>query len=505
MALMSGMEYIESLRELKPILYISGERVENFVDHPLVRPGINIVARMHDLALDPRYQELMTATSHLTGERVHRFNHVYRSVDDLVKNVEMLRLTNQAVGTCAIWCVTKELINPLSDTTHRIDKKHGTDYHSRFNEYLQHLQERDLFAAAAITDVKGDRSKRPSQQPDPDMYLHLVAKRDDGIIIRGAKMHQTGALASHFINCTPSAAMGEADKDYALACAVPTDAPGLIHVLGHHALDERRLEGFDLGNPRYDMHEALLIFNDVFVPWERVFMCGEYELTAALLENFIAMHRTSYGGCRPGTFDVLIGAAKLMADYNGVSRASHVRDKLTEMSFLNETMWGCGLAAAVQGQKLPSGGYAPNFLLANVTKLHVTRIPHEIAKLAQDLTGGILGTMPSERDLMSPEVGPLVRKYLKGVEGVPTEDRMKVVRLVEFMTQGVTLPADYFGGGGPQTQRIAIEYATDFRRKAELAKMVAGVSDAPPEGELNLAHGCCAAFGSEICPMSQRG
>lgn len=481
MALKTPEQYLTSLRGLKPVVYVAGERVEDPVDHPLIRPGINVVARTYAAALDPQHADLCTATSHLTGERINRLLHVYRDREDCLKSLRMLRVLNQLVGTCCIRCVTKETINPLYELTYRIDLQRGTRYHERFKEYLAFIQREDLTCAAGVTDVKGDRGLPPARQKDPDMYLHLVRKNSDGIVVRGAKMHQTGALASHYINVMPTTTLRAEEADYALAFAVPVDAPGLTFVLGRHSLDERRLAGSDLGNPHYDMHEALVIFDDVFVPWERVFMCGEYEFTGLAMELFTAMHRFSYGGCRPGVLDVLIGATRLMAEANGVGRASHIRDKLVEMVHLSETIWACGLAAAMEGRMLPSGTFCPNRLLANVAKLHVGRYPYEIARLAHEITGGIIATMPSERDLVAPEIGPKVEKYLRGADHIPTRVRMRLVRLIENITLGVTLPADLFGGGGPQTQKIVIEAETNWEHKKRAACALAEITELATE------------------------
>jgi 4-hydroxybutyryl-CoA dehydratase/vinylacetyl-CoA-Delta-isomerase len=477
LALKTPEEYIESMRCLKPQVFIEGERVENYIDHPLIRPAINVVAKTYEMALQPEYEELMTATSHLTGKKINRLLHVYRSREDCIKNLRMLRLISQQVGTCSIRCVTKEVINPLSELTFQIDHKYGTEYHKRFNQYLKFIQENDLACGAGITDVKGDRSLRPGDQPDRDMYVHIVKETADGIIVRGAKMHQTGALASHYINVMPTTVLREDEKDYAVAFAVPVDAEGLTHILGRHSLDERRYKQFDLGNARYDMHEALIIFDDVFVPWERVFMCREHDFTSLEIELFTAMHRFSYGGCRPGVFDVLVGATRLIAEFNGTQKVAHIRDKLTEMVHMSETIWACGMAAASESYQLPSGGFCPNRMLANVAKLHVTKYPYELAKLAHDITGGIIATMPSEKDLQSTEIGSQVEKYLRGVATVPTAHRMRIVRLIENITMGVTLPADLFGGGGPQTQKMVIEREANFEHKKRLARAVAEIDE----------------------------
>ncbi len=477
MTFMSGTEYIDSLRKMNPNLYIAGNKITGFTEHPLIKPGINTVAKAYDMTLDPKYSDLFTVQSHMTGELISRFNHIYQDQTDCLQALRMLRVSNATVGTCIMRCVNKEVINPLWETTYQTDQTYGTEYHSRFKEFLLFLQKSDQFCAAGVTDVKGDRGLPPSQQADPDLYVHIVDENKDGITVRGAKMHMTGALASHWIMIIPSTNMSKEDKDYAVAFAVPTDAPGIIHILGRHSMDERRFEGVDLGNADYDMHESLVIFNDVFIPWEKVFMCREYKMTGLLMKLFCGFHRFSYGGCRPGICDVLIGAAKLVSEYNGVPRVSHIRSKLTEMVYLAETMWGCGVAAAVQGSMLPSGSYFPNLMMANVTKLHVGRDIYDIAHMAQEICGGIISTMPSEADFYGKETGELIEKYLKGCQDVPTINRMKIVRLIENITQGVTLPADLFGGGGPQTQKIVIESEANFEYKKNLAKKVAQIND----------------------------
>jgi len=373
-----------------------------------------------------------------------------------------------------------DTLNALSMTTYDIDQKYGTDYHQRFLKYLAYVQENDLTCVGAMTDTKGDRSKAPHAQADPDMFLHAVAERADGIVVRGAKAHQTGAVNSHEIIVMPTLTMREPDKDYAVSFAVPADADGITYIMGRQSCDTRKLEKgtLDRGNQIYGGHEALIIFEDVFVPWERVFMYKEWDFSGQLVEQFAAYHRQSYA-CKVGVGDVLIGAAQCVAEYNGVEKASHIRDKIIEMNHLNETLFCGSIACAAEGHKEPSGTYFVNTLLANVCKQNVTRFPFEIARLAQDIAGGLMGTLPSEADFRSPEVGGWMEKYYRGIAGVSTEDRMRMLRLIENLTLGTAavgyLTESMHGAGSPQAQRIMISRQVNMAHKKKLAERLSGV------------------------------
>jgi len=467
------------LRKLKLRAYVLGEKIENFVDHPMVRPSINALAMTYELANDPKYEGVMTATSHLTGKKINRFTHIHQNVEDLIKKVKVLRLLGQKTGACFQRCVGWDAINALSSVTYEMDQKLGTNYNEKFNKYLRYFQENDLTGVGSMTDVKGDRHLRPSQQADPDLYLHVIKENKDGIVVRGSKAHQTGALGSHEIIVMPTLAMKEEDKSYAVSFAIPNDAEGILHICGRQPSDTRKLEGgeIDVGNVRYGVagFETLIIFEDVFVPWERVFMCGEYEFTGTLVERFTGYHRQCYGGCRVGVGDVLIGAAATIAEYNGVEGAPHIRDKITEMIHLNETLYSSGIACSAQGSRTPSGTYIVDLMQANVCKQNVTRFIHEICRLAQDIAGGLVVTMPSEKDLRHPEVGKYVDKYLRAKVDVPTEHRMRILRLIENMTLGSLLVEVMHGAGSPQAQRINIFRQAEIEKKKKLAKTLAGI------------------------------
>lgn len=474
----SGAEYIASLRGRKLKVYLLGELVEEPVDHPIIRPSINAVAETYDIAA--RNPELASAISPYTGERVNRFLHIATSPEDLVMQNKMQRRLGQLTGTCFQRCVGMDAFNSLHSVTYEIDQKHGTAYHQRFIEFITFAQRQNYVIGGAMTDVKGDRGKAPHEQADPDLFVHVTRRDDKGLYIKGAKAHQTGCINSHWLVVMPTMRLGPADKEYAIVGALPVDAPGITYIYGRQSCDTRAMDGdIDAGNQKFSGQEAMIIFDDVFIPWERVFMDGEFDYAAMLVERFTCYHRRSYV-CKTGVGDVLIGAAATIADYNGVEKASHIRDKLVEMTHLNETIYGTGVASSYQAVEMQSGVYMNDDMLANVCKHHVTKMPYEIGRLAQDLAGGLMVTMPSEAELNSPEVGDLIRKYLKGRAEISTEDRMRVLRLIENMTLGRNavgyLTESMHGAGSPQAQRIQISRAMQIEFKKSLAKTLAGIA-----------------------------
>ena len=481
--LKTAREYLDSLRQLKLELYLLGEKVENWVDNPIIRPSTNAVAMTYKLAHEPKNESLAVTESMLTGKKVNRFNSLFKSPEDMVCKVKLQRELGQRTACCFQRCVGMDGINATFSTTYEIDEKYGTEYHQRFRKWLEHVQEKDLTVAGAMTDVKGNRGVAPSQQEDPDMFVHISERRDDGIIIRGGKANITGTVNSHEMLLMPTLRMREDDKDYAVCCVVPTDAPGITHIYGRQSCDTRKLEegDIDVGNYGFGGHETLTIFDDVFVPWEHVFMAGEYDFSIMLVERFAAYHRQSYGGCKPGIADVLIGAAASMADYNGVRRAAHIREKIGEMIHLSETIHACGLACAHQGWKTKAGNYQSDILLSNVCKHNTTRFPYEITRLAEDIAGGILVTTPSEKDFRHPKIGKYINKYLKADPAYSTEDRYRMLTLIHAMCFGVVAPSYHtesmHGAGSPQAQKIMIERETDMEAKQRFARNIAGIDE----------------------------
>jgi 4-hydroxybutyryl-CoA dehydratase/vinylacetyl-CoA-Delta-isomerase len=341
------------------------------------------------------------------------------------------------------------------------------------------IQDENLMVVGAMTDPKGDRSKGPADQADPDQYVHVVERRDDGVVIRGAKLHMTGAVNSHEILIMPTTAMDARSKDFALVCALPVDAPGITMIFGRQASDDRRDKGerIDVGKPSFGAvgGEAVIAFEDVFVPRERLFMDGETELTGTLVYRFAAHHRANYGACKTGLMDVLVGAVSYLTEVQGTAKGSHVRDKITEMTHLSETLYSSSIACSAEGWPTPSGAYMVDTMLANVCKQNVTRFHFEVARLALDLAGGLIATLPSQYDLESEDVGHLVRKYFSGVSGIPPEERIKLARLIEAMTGGTALVESMHGAGSPQAQRIMIYRESDIEKKMKLAKALLGI------------------------------
>lgn len=484
MGLMTKEQYIESLRKLDSKVYMFGELIEDSVSHPIIRPSLNSAAMTYELAHDPEWEDLMTATSNLTGEKINRFCHIHENTDDLRKKVKMLRLLGQKTASCFQRCVGMDAINAVYSTTYEIDKAHGTNYHENFKKYLELIQKNDWMIDGAMTDPKGNRGLSPSKQFDADLFLHVVERRPDGIVVRGAKAHQTGSINSHEHLVMPTMAMREGDEAYAISFAVPTDAEGLFMIYGRQSCDLRKMEDgadIDVGNKEFGGHEALVVFDNVFVPNERIFLDGEVQFSGMLVERFAGYHRQSYGGCKVGVGDVLIGATALAAEFNGASKASHIKDKLIEMMHLNETLYCCGIACSSEGYPTEAGNYQIDLLLANICKQNVTRFPYEISRLAEDIAGGLMVTMPSEKDFKHPVIGPYCEKYFKGIDGVPTQHRMRVLRLIENLTLG-TAAVGYrtesmHGAGPPQAQRVMIARQGNLEYKKQLAKRIARIDE----------------------------
>ncbi len=484
--MMTAEQYIQSLRDMGPKnIYVLGEKIDNYVDHPLIRPSINCCAMTYKLAELPEYRDLLVTTSNLTNKPINRFCHLHQSRQDLINKVKMQRLCGSMTGSCFQRCVGMDALNAVYSTTYEIDEKYGTSYHERFVEFLKEWQEKDWTVDGAMTDPKGNRGLAPYAQKDPDMFVRVVERREDGIVVRGAKMHQTGALNSHQILVMPTQTMRQEDADYAVTFSVPADDPSLIYIYGRQASDTRKMEAskLDVGNINYGGQEAIIIFDNTFVPWERVYMLGEVDFTGMLVERFAGYHRQSYGGCKVGNGDVLIGASQAVAEYNGCARASHIKDKIIEMIHLNETLFSCGIACSCEGSPTAAGNYQIDMLLANVCKQNVTRLPYEIARLAQDIAGGLMVTMPSDADFQSEEIGEWCRRLMVGDASFSVDDRRRMLRLIEAMTIGSVavgyLTESMHGAGSPQAQRIMIGRQANLESKKAFARRLCGID---PDG-----------------------
>jgi 4-hydroxybutyryl-CoA dehydratase/vinylacetyl-CoA-Delta-isomerase len=478
MGLKTKEEYIESLRQMKPTAYMFGEKVTTVVDNPRLRAGIEATAATYEVAELDEFRDLVVTQSPLINEPINRFTLPPASIDDLVARVKLNRKLGNWVGTCHQRCTGLDCLSTLAIVTYDVDQKHGTNYYKNFIEFLKYMQKNDLAANAGVTDMKGDRSLSPYEQPDKDMFLRVVERRDDGIVVRGAKAHQTGSLSSHEIIVLPTRAMQKEDKDYAVAFAIPADTPGLIHVVGRSSLDTREIDGCDIGNFRYSKYCPTLIFNDVFVPKERVFLCGEAEFAVDMVVKFSSFHRQSHGGCKAGKIDCMIGTALAMMEYNGTTKAGHHKQKVIDMIHRAETLYGCCLASSYEGTQQPSGAYFIDTVLANASKIHEGKEMAEATRLMIDVCGGFVADLPSDRDFENSEIGHLLKKYMKGSDKFSVESRIKMYRLAEKLAmESADTISDIHGGGSPEAHRVTIFRESNVESKKKAAKRLAGVTD----------------------------
>jgi 4-hydroxybutyryl-CoA dehydratase/vinylacetyl-CoA-Delta-isomerase len=377
MSLKTGDEYVESIKSLGLKANVMGKKTDNLPENPLVEPSIRAVAATYDCAHNAETKPLFRVKSTISGEEINRFTHLHQSTDDLMNKVIMQRYCGNVTACCFQRCVGLDAANAVFSVTYECDQEHGTDYHQRFRNYWSRIQLEDLVVDGAMTDPKGDRGKRPKDQTDPDLFLRVVDRKRDGVVVRGAKFHQTGMLNSHEIIVMPTLNMRAGEEDWAICFAIPANAEGIRFIYGRQTSDTRKLEGLklDVGNPTFGGQEVMTVFEDVFVPVERIFLNGEVNFSGMLVERFAAYHRQSYGGCKVGVGDVLsyggckvgvgdvlIGAAALIARMNGVEKASHIRDKIVEMIHLNETMYACGIACSATGHQTPAGNYEIDML-----------------------------------------------------------------------------------------------------------------------------------------------
>lgn len=471
-------DFKESLRRQRPNMYKFGKLISDPVSDPLTQRTIEGHAQIFEAARDPRYQDLLTTTSHLTGKRVSRYLSLITSMEDMFANSRMKRLMFQLTGTCTGGrCAGWSAFNALWSTTWDIDHEFGTDYHQRLKNWLLSAQERDITLSGALTDAKGQRRLPPSRQPDPDAYLHIVKRKSDGIVVRGAKIMICGTAAANEIFVMPTTRMRREDSDYAVSFAIPKDTEGITIVETRRPSDTREQEeGFDNPVTRGGITQAYIFFENVFVPNERVFMCGEYNYAGEAVSRFTLPYRSAIGGCVAGQGDVMIGAAILMARANGLDEKVF-RDKILQMIINNETTFGMGIAAAVMGTKHPSGSWLPDPVLAHSNKVYVATLPYETKRLCQEIAGGIAetGCMPSYQDFMDGRYGHLIRKYLKA--NSPAETRMRIARLIEWLTIGSGVPGCMHGGGSPDGAKMVVYSQTNFDHFIEIAKRVGGISD----------------------------
>ena len=482
-------QFMKDLGKMKKNIYFNGERIDRLDE--LQMPCIDTIGTTYDVIDDPEYTDLILAKSHLTGEIINRFTHVHQNTEDLHKKQDMTRKLCRKVGGCIQRCMGCDGMNAIYNVSYEADKSNNgeTHYHENFKRWLERFQKEDLIAACAQTDIKGNRIKRPADQEDPDMYVRVVEKKEDGIIVRGCKVHISEASVSDEILVVPTRALRPEDKDYAVAFALPADYEGVKQVVTIHNLRERKhfKRGFMPGAT-----DSYIIFDDVFVPWERVFLCGEYQHAGTLALLFALFHRHSYSGCKPAIGDLIVGTAALAAEYNNIHKASHVRSKLAELIMVTELGYAAGYTASDLGKPevyMPGvgfipygpGSFIPNSIYCNVGRCLSGENVFREAEIIVDLSGGIPATFPHEGDFLNPEIKEHLYKYIMRNPQISPENAAQFWRYVGDMycsaTGGVHLFGSYHGGGSPIMESIAITTQYDIDYRKELVKKVAGIND----------------------------
>ena len=471
-------QYHEDMFAMKPNIFIGGERVGRD-DHRL-RPGINVLDVTFDLAQDPEWKGLATAISPITGEEISRWAHLPQSPYDLMQKQKLIRLSARRVGGCIQRCMGHDAINALAICTKEMDEKLGTDYHKRFIDWLRMYHDKDLDGCCAQTDSKGDRTKRPSEQENPNAYVHIVEKREDGIVVSGVKMSITQVAYADEIIVLPTRALGEEDKDYAVAFAIPADADGISLVTRPVWLRDKDDEE---ASPfcKYGVSDSVIIFDNVFIPLERVFMAGEFQFGRRVALLFADSHRHSYSGCKPGVSDILCGTTALAAEANNIQKIAHVKEKLSEFAGAAELAFAAGIAAAVFGEKTSSGVFFPNTIYANVGRRMTGELIYHEYNILTEIAGGIAVTLPFEGDFHAEETRKALEEFIVRNPKLSPEISLKIWKFVESIGASPMSAwyeiAGVHGGGSPIMETISLNAGYDFESKKNVARYLAGIDD----------------------------
>ncbi|MGE4547805.1 MAG: 4-hydroxyphenylacetate 3-hydroxylase N-terminal domain-containing protein [Desulfurella sp.] len=481
-------QYFEKLFSMKPNIYIGGKKVSR--DDPRLRPGLNVLGVTFDLAQDEKWKNVATAHSTLINEEVNRWAHLPQNPYDLMQKQKLIRLAARRVGGCIQRCMGHDAINALAICTKEIDEAKGTNYHERFMNYLKYYQKNDLVGCCAQTDSKGDRLKRPSEQLNPDHYVHIVEERDDGIIVSGFKMSITQAAYADEILVIPTRALKADDKAFAVAFALPADWDNMYLITRPVWLrdkDDKNAPPFS----KYGVSDSVIVFDNTFVPKERVFMCGEWEFGRRLALLFADSHRHSYSGCKPAVSDILCGAVSLAAQANGIEKVPHVKEKLTEYAGAAELAYAAGIAAAVFGEKTKSGVFFPNPIYANVGRRLTGELIYHEYNILTEIAGGISVTLPFKEDFFALETKEYLEKFIVRNPNFTADYSLKLWKFIEDvgaspMTAWYEI-AGVHGGGSPIMETIALSIEFDFETRKSLARYLAGIDEDYDESkELNL-------------------
>jgi 4-hydroxybutyryl-CoA dehydratase/vinylacetyl-CoA-Delta-isomerase len=429
MALRTPEQYLDSLRDGRTVYY-RGEPIADVTVHPELGVGIRHAALEYASAQDPAHADLTTFHDE-TGGVSSRYWKLPEGPDDLLRRHALIDHGTR-VGH-GVFLIVKEIGSDFlfahTIVSHQMQEVLKAPYYERLKAYHRHVERHDLALAVAQTDVKGDRSLGPSEQEHPDYYVRVVDRQKDGIVVRGAKAHTTNSVASNEIVVLPTRALSDADRDYAVAFAVPTSTKGVKLITSpftatgasrfHHPVSSE-----------HKMIETLTVFDDVFVPWERVFLCGETQFAGALALGFVQFHRFTAVSYKIPHIDLMIGAAMLAAEANGIEKAGHVREKLSRLIAWRETVRGLTVAAAYECRRMAPGVAVPNPVTTNVAKQYFAEQYHSMVQKVQDIAGALLVTGPAEEDLAAPETKAYVERYLGGKKGFGATNRLKVMNLI---------------------------------------------------------------------------
>jgi 4-hydroxybutyryl-CoA dehydratase/vinylacetyl-CoA-Delta-isomerase len=479
MGLRTAEAYLESLRDGREIYY-DGERVPDIVAHPVLGKAARHFARLFTLQAEPRFRDLATVEE--DGERVSRFFSPPSNGEELrqlAALVEAFAVEAQGADFHLVKFTAANALLALLMVGKRIDREHGTAYGTNAEAILARYRREDLTAALCMSDTKGDRTKKPHEQSDADLYTRIVERRPDGIVIRGAKTSVTGAPFVDEQIVMPTKNMPDEEAAYAVACAVPTSTPGVKIIASHGIQPPASTFDSPLGGRYLPVHPTVF-FDDVFVPNERICMAGEarYAIEAVMLNGaFLRLNATASG---PPKADLLVGAAQVIAEMNGLARVPLIRDKIAELMIYAATMRAMGVAA-ITAYEMVEGVAVPNNLIANCGKYHATSGHHKAVQLLQDIAGGGLVTSPGGADLMSPLTGPLVQKYFVGAGGVSAEERLLMFNFIRDLTAsdyaGDEAIATLHGGGSMAAQKQAVLRSYDLSRAKQNARRAAGMGE----------------------------
>lgn len=474
--LMDSQEYRESLRRLNPVVYIDGRLITSVADERALQPGIQALGVTYDMPHDPALAPLMLAT--MNNKIVPRMLHINQSAADLLNKLEAVRILCQETG-CAQRYLAHDALNAIAQVSARIDDANGTTEHrARFANYLSHVQDNDLSLGIAMTDAKGDRSKKPHQQSNPDTYVHIVERNAHGVVISGTKAIVTGAPYMHEFLVMPGRNMGQADADFAICCAIPIDAPGITIISRPAGRPGEKLEHGDaLFSRKYGQSTAVVIFDKVQIPWDRVFYAGEWEHSGSMTYHYATHHRHSCIAARAGFGDLLIGAGALMCEANGFDpeTKSNLRDPMVELIKITEGFYACGVAASVYGTQDPySGSFMPEPVFANIGKLLLATQIYDMHRLAHEVSGGLIVALPGPDEDHNPATAATLAEVLRANPDVPYDKRIEVARFIEDLTAsyqgGWYSLISLHGGGSPAAMKQEIYRNYPIGNKVDLVE-----------------------------------